>query len=150
MNGAVVAAAWVAAAINLGAGAYGLLRWWQVEPSRAFWPLLRIGQAAALAFAVLCGVAALLGHRPDSGLFWLYVVLPLAVSFVAEQLRVASAESVLDARDLEDAQAVGRLPEADQRSVVLAIVRREMGVMAASSLAVAFLLVRAAMTAAGF
>jgi hypothetical protein len=150
MNGAVVAAAWIAAAINLVAAAFGTWRWWRVEPSRAFWPLLRLAQAATLAFAALCGVAALLGHSPDDGLFWLYVVLPLAVSFVAEQLRVASAAAVLDARDLPDAQSVGRLPEADQRSVVLQIVRREMGVMAASSAAVAFLLVRAVTTAAGF
>jgi hypothetical protein len=50
---------------------------------------------------------------------------------------------VLDARDLEDAQAVGELDEAGQRSVVLAIVRREMGVMAASAVVLAFLAARA-------
>lgn len=149
MNGVVVTAAWIAAAINLVAAALGALRWWRVEPSRLFWPLLRVAQAAAVAFALVAALAALLGHRPDDGLFWLYVVLPLAVSFVAEQLRIASAQSVLDARGLADAQAVGGLPDADQRSVVLQIVRREMGVMAAGSAAVAFLLVRAAATAAG-
>jgi hypothetical protein len=150
MNGLVVWVALSAAVINLAAAAVGALRWWQVEPSRLFWPLLRAGQAAAVAFALLCGVAALLGHRPDDGLFWLYVVLPLAVAFVAEQLRIASAQAVLDARGLDDARAVGGLPAADQRSVVLQIVRREMGVMAAEAAAVAFLLVRAATTAHGF
>jgi hypothetical protein len=50
---------------------------------------------------------------------------------------------VLDARDLEDAQAVGRLPDDEQRSVVLQIVRRELGVMAAAALVIAFLGLRA-------
>jgi hypothetical protein len=66
----------------------------------------------------------------------------VAVSFVAEQLRLTAAHTVLDDRDLEDAQAVGRLDEAGQRSVVLAIVRREMGTMAAAALVVAFLALR--------
>ena len=92
----------------------------------------------------------LAGHKPDDGLFWVYVLVPIAVAFVAEQLRLASAQTVLDGRGLEDARAVGGLPAADQRSVVLQIVRREMGVMTLSAGAMAFLLVRAATTAAGF
>ena len=48
-----------------------------------------------------------------------------------------------DARPARTPQAVGELAEADQRSVVLAIVRREMGVMAAAALVVAFLALRA-------
>lgn len=150
MNDVVVAAAWAAGGVNLAATLWGAWRWYQVEPSRVFWILLRAGQAAAVAFAVLCAVLFVAGHRPDDGLFWVYVLVPIGVSFVAEQLRLASAETVLEARGLEDAQAVGRLPEADQRSVVLQIVRREMGVMTLSAAAIAFLLVRAATTAAGF
>jgi hypothetical protein len=150
MNGVVTTAAWAAAAVNLLVGAFGALRWWLVAPTPWFWPLLRGAQIVSVVFAVLCGVIALAGHRPDDGLFWLYVLLPPAVAFVAEQLRIASADSVLDARDLPDAQAVGALPEAEQRSVVLAILRREMGVMSASCIVVAFLLVRAATTATGF
>ena len=99
---------------------------------------------------MLCGVLVLAGHKPDDGLFWVYVLVPIAVAFVAEQLRLASAQTVLDGRGLEDARAVGGLPAADQRSVVLQIVRREMGVMTLSAGAMAFLLVRAATTAAGF
>ena len=56
---------------------------------------------------------------------------------------MTAAQAVLDDRDLEDAQAVGRLDEQAQRSVVLAIVRREMGTMAAAALVVAFLALRA-------
>ena len=87
------------------------------------------------------------GFAPDDGLFWLYALLPLAVGFVAEQLRLAAAQTVLDARGLADAQAVGRLDEAGQRSVVLAILRREMGVMALAAVVVAFLALRACGTA---
>ena len=58
------------------------------------------------------------------------------MSFVAEQLRIAAAETVLAARGHESARAVGRLPEAEQRSVVLAIVRRELGVMALAALVI--------------
>jgi hypothetical protein len=69
------------------------------------------------------------------------------VSFVAEQFRITAAQTVLDTRGLQDAHAVGRLDEAGQRSVIVAIVRREMGTMAAAALVVAFLCLRAAGTA---
>jgi hypothetical protein len=133
----------VTAVTNLLAGALGAWRWWVVEPSRAFWALCRAGQALAVVQAAVAGVLAALGFDPADGLYWLYALLPVAVSFVAEQLRVSAAQAVLDARDLEDAQAVGKLDEAGQRSVVLAIVRREMGVMAASAVVLAFLAARA-------
>ena len=136
-------AALAAALVSLVAGVLGAWRWWRVEPSRAFWLLCRAGQALAVAQAVLAGVLAALGFDPADGLYWLYALLPVAVSFVAEQLRVTAAQAVLDARDLEDAQAVGELDEARQRSVVLAIVRREIGVMTASAFVVAFLALRA-------
>ena len=131
------------ALVSLVAGVLGAWRWWRVEPSRAFWLLCRAGQALAVAQAVLAGVLAALGFDPGDGLYWLYAVLPVAVSFVAEQLRVTAADTVLDDAGLENAQAVGALDEARQRSVVLAIVRREMGVMTAAALVVAFLALRA-------
>ena len=133
----------VTAVTNLLAGAFGAWRWWLVEPSRTFWVLCRAGQGLAVVQAAVAGVLAALGFDPAADLYWLYALLPVAVSFVAEQLRVTAAEAVLDARNLEDAKAVGELDEAAQRSVVLAIVRREMGVMAASAVVVAFLAARA-------
>ena len=69
------------------------------------------------------------------------------VSFAAEQLRIGSAQSILDARGIPSAQAVAELPEAEQRSVVLAIVRRELGVMTLAALVCAALVVRAAFLA---
>ena len=72
-----------------------------------------------------------------------YGLTPLGVSFLAEQLRLTSADSVLQSRDLEDAQAMRTLPDAEQRAIVAEIVRREVGVMAASALVVTVLGLRA-------
>jgi hypothetical protein len=147
MHDVAALAALVVAALNAVAGLFGAWRWWTVAPSRAFWVLARTGQAAAVALAVVAGVGAVTGFEPADGLFWLYALLPVVVGFVAEQFRAASAQTVLDARDLENAEAVGRLDEAGQRSVVLAILRRELGVMALSAMVVAFLALRAYGTA---
>jgi len=140
-------AALVVATLNAVAALFGAWCWWSVRPSRAFWVLVRVGQAAAVGLAVVAGIGAVTGFAPADSLFWLYALLPLAVGFVAEQFRLAAAQAVLDARDLEDAQAVGRLDEAGQRSVVLAILRREIGVMALAAVVVAFLALRAYGTA---
>ena len=140
-------AALVVATLNAVAALFGAWCWWSVRPSRAFWVLVRVGQAAAVGLAVLAGIGAVTGFAPADSLFWLYALLPLAVGFVAEQFRLAAAQTVLDSRGLEDAQAVGRLDERGQRSVVLAIVRREIGVMALAALVVAFLALRAYGTA---
>jgi hypothetical protein len=128
--------------------------WYWGEPTergaRGFWVLLRIGQGSVLTLAIAVGSLAAAGKRSSDGLFYLYALLPLAVGFVAEQLRIASAQTVLDQRGLEDAQAVGRLDEHDQRHLVALIVRREVGVMALSAAVVVFLALRAASTAHGF
>jgi hypothetical protein len=112
--------------------------------------LLRVGQGSAVIFALAVGALAVAGADSSDSLFYLYALLPLAVGFVAEQLRVASAQTILDQRGLDDAQAVGSLSEADQHVLVAAIVRREIGVMALSALVVVFLALRAAGTAHGF
>jgi hypothetical protein len=136
-------------ALNLAAGALGAWRWREAVPSPAFWPLLRCAQAA-IALQVLLGALLLaLGHQPADSLHILYGVLPLAVSFIAEQLRIGSADAILAGRGLDSAQEVGDLPKEDQRIVVLSIVRREMGVMALSCFIVVALALRAAMTSGG-
>jgi hypothetical protein len=155
MTQAVVAGALVVAALNLAPGVLGAWVWWRGDPSdarsaRLFWVMLRVGQGAALALAIAVGSLAAAGKTASEGLFYLYALLPLAVAFVAEQLRVASAQTILDQHGLADASAVGQLPEAEQRVLVAAIVRREMGVMAISALVVVFLALRAAGTAHGF
>ncbi len=138
-------AAWAVLAVNAIAGALAGWRWWRVEPSDAIWPLLRAGQYLAFAQAAVAGVLYAAGYDPHDELYWLYALLPVAIGLIAEQLRIASAEQVLENRELPDAQAVGALPEAEQRSVVLSIVRREIGIMALAALVVAFLALRAAL-----
>jgi hypothetical protein len=149
MNGAVVAGALAIAALNALPALFGGWRWYRDESSRAFWILLRVAQGGAVLFALAVGVLAAAGHTSTESLFYLYALLPLAVAFVAEQLRIASAQTILDQRGLESAAEVGHLPEVEQLSVVAAIVRREQGIMALSALVVVFLLLRAAGTAHG-
>jgi hypothetical protein len=136
----------VVTALFAAAGLLGAWRWWRVEASPAFGTLLRSAQALLVLQAAVGGVLVLLDRRPSDDLHYVYGLLPLAVSFVAEQLRLAAAESVLAARDLESARAVGALPEPEQRSVAVAIVRRELGVLALGALVSAGLCVRAAFT----
>jgi hypothetical protein len=138
-------AALAALAVNGVAGAYAGLRWWRVAPSAGAWRLLRAGQGVAVAQAVVAGVLAIGGYTPADGLYWLYALLPVAIGFVAEQLRIVSADQVLENREIPDAQAVGRLGEAEQRSVVLAIARREIGITALAAVVVALLALRAAL-----
>jgi hypothetical protein len=150
VTSAVVACALAVATLNALAGGFGGWRWYRGERSTAFWILLRIGQGSALTLAVAVGSLAAAGHYSSDRLFYMYALLPLAVAFVAEQLRVASAQTILDKRALPDAGAVGALPAREQRRVVAAIVSRELGIMALSALVVAFLALRAAGTAHGF
>jgi hypothetical protein len=142
-----VIAAIATLAVNGAAAAFAGLRWWQVRPSAAIWPLLRAGQVLAGLQALLAGVLLVAGFHPHDGLYSLYALLPVAIGVIAEQLRIASAEQVLEQRELADARAVGALPESEQRSVVLAVVRREIGVMALAALVVAVLALRAALIA---
>lgn len=131
-------------ALNLAAGVVGAWAWVRVQPSLVFWRLLRAGQVA-IAVQVLLGAMLLaLGHSPKGDLHILYGVLPLAVSFIAEQLRIGSAETILEGRGFASSQEVGALPPEDQRVVVLSIVRREIGVMAISCFVVVVLALRAA------
>ena len=51
---------------------------------------------------------------------------------------------MLVARDIDDTQQIARLPEAEQQAIVVAILRREMGVMALAAVVVCFLALRAA------
>jgi hypothetical protein len=138
----------VALANGLAAGVGGWL-YFRVGDPRLFWPLLRTAQLLVVGQALFAGVAAALGDRPDSNLYWLYAVLPVAVSLIAEQLRIGAAQAVLDAHDLPDAQAVGDLDAAGQRGIVHEILHRELGVMTAAAAVIVFLALRAAGTSGG-
>ncbi len=135
-------AAVLVAALNLLAGALGGWAWWRGEAGRAFWSAVRAGQAATSVLALLAAVLLITGFEPADDLMYLYLLLPIVVSIIAEQLRVASAQTILDQLGLEDAEAVGRLPEQRQHDVVWSIARREAGVMTIAALVIAFLALR--------
>jgi hypothetical protein len=154
MTEAVVAGSIAVAALNLLAGLDGLLAVWlgntDGATARLFWLLLRVGQGAALTLALAVGSLAAAGDYSTDKLFYLYSLLPLAIALMAEQLRAASAQAVLDQRGLDGSGAVAALPEAEQHALVADILRREIGVMAISALVVVFLALRSASTAHGF
>jgi hypothetical protein len=125
---------------------WGAWCWYRVRSSRLFWQLLRTGQAVVVLEVALGGLLVALGKQ-ESSLHLIYGLLPLAVSFFAEQLRIASAQAVLDVRGLESSAAVGELAPDEQRQVVVAILQRELGVMVLAGVVIVALLARAAGTA---
>jgi hypothetical protein len=129
--------------VNALAGAWGGLQWWRGGSAPGFWPLLRAGQAL-VAVEALDGAILVLQGKALPNLHLIYGLVPLAVSFLAEQLRLVAADQVLEQRGLEGRTDVERLSSEDQHALVRAILRREMGVMAASAGVVALLGVRAA------
>lgn len=135
----------VTIALTGAAGVWGAWCWWRLRSSTWFWRLLRASQVAVVIQAALGGVLLLM-HRKAPGLHVLYGVLPLLVSFLAEQLKISSAQMVLDQRGFETAGAVGKLPADEQQEVVVSILQREVGVMVLAAVVNVVLLARAAMT----
>jgi len=125
---------------------YGIWAWSRPAQRVWFWRLLRAAQLVVVVQVALGGILVALGHKPR-GLHVLYGVLPLAVSLIAEMLRAASAQTVLDARGFASAQEVGKRPPEEQRAVVVAILRREFGLIAIAAVVIVVLLLRAAQTA---
>ncbi len=137
----------IASIVLMGAaGLLGAWLYWRAETSAWFWRFLRAGQIVVVLEAALGGILELQHHKTTS-IHIIYGLLPLAVSFIAEQLRIASAQMILDSRGFESAADVGKLPEIDQRRVVVSIVQREIGVMALAAIVIVVLLARAAGTA---
>jgi hypothetical protein len=133
-------------ALLTAAALWGAWCWYRVRQSPLFWRLLRAGQAVIVLEVALGGVLLLLRYK-ESSLHLIYGLLPLAVSFIGEQLRIAAAQTVLDQRGLESGADVGQLPQEEQQEVVLNIVQRELGVMVLAAIVMAVLLFRAAGTA---
>lgn len=127
-------------------GIFATWGWWRSSSSPWFWRTLRVAQAVLVVQVALGGVLVVLGHKL-SQLHVIYGVLPLLLSLIAEALRASSAQTVLDARGYASAQAVGDRPAEEQRAVVLAILRRELGLMGVAALVIVVVLLRAAQTA---
>lgn len=130
-------------AINLIAGTLGGLAWQRNRVSMPFWYLLRVAQLATLVFVVFECFLYAKGHRSEDDLHYLYVFLPVIASLFAEAMRGASASQELGDVDFKS------LSEEKQRTVGLAIVRRETGVMTVALFVAAFLVWRALETTVG-
>jgi hypothetical protein len=127
-------------ALNAAAGLVGGIAWYRDRPSVPFWYLLRAAQVSVFVQALLGGLLLVTNHEPEDGLHYLYGILPLVVSFIAEGARADAAHREVGETDYEN------LPQADQEALALAIVRREMGIMAVSCGVILFLGLRAAGT----
>jgi heme A synthase len=130
--------------LNLVAFAVGGIAWFRDRPSISFWYLLRAAQAAVFLQVTLGGLLVFTNHKPDDSLHYLYGILPLVVSLIAEGARGGAAERELRDVDFESLDADA------QQSLALAIVRREMGIMAVSCGVILFLALRAAGTSGAF
>jgi heme A synthase len=130
--------------LNLGAFALGGVAWLRDRASVPFWLLLRAAQVAVFVQVMLGGLLVFTNHKPDDGLHYLYGILPLLVSLIAEAARTGAAERELGDIDFE------ALPADAQQDLALAIVRREMGIMAVSCGVILFLALRAASTSGAF
>jgi len=157
LSAAYTALALAAIALSLLAAGAGLFSWQRRKPSVAFWYLLRVAQVVTGLFVLFAAVVYATGHRADDGLHYLYVFLPVAVSFMAELIRGASAGQELGDRlspsepksNQELGELFARLDPAEQEKIGLAIIRRETAVMSIACLVIAFLLWRAIETTTG-
>ena len=131
-------------ALNAAAFAVGGVAWYRDRPSIPFWYLLRAAQASVFLQVMLGGLLVFTDHKPAESLHYLYGILPLVVSLIAEGARTGAAE-----RELRDVEFESLSPDA-QQAMALAIVRREMGIMAVSCGVILFLALRAATTSGAF
>ncbi|MDQ2629478.1 MAG: hypothetical protein M3Y75_00695 [Actinomycetota bacterium] len=140
MVGLHIAMGVILIALNGAAFAVGGIAWFRDRPSIPFWYLLRAAQASVFAQALIGGFLVAIGHEQDDGLHYLYGILPLVVSFIAEGARADAAHREIGETDYEN------LPTPEKETIALAIVRREMGIMAVSCGVILFLGLRAAGT----
>lgn len=124
-------------AANLVAGVWGAVAWYSRRPSVGFWYVLRFAQLAVVLQVALGGLLLLLGEVA-ADLHYVYGVLPLLVSLLAEGARSIANEHELEGLDFE------ALPRQRQSAIASAIVRRETGIMAVSALVILGLTLRAA------
>ena len=125
---------------NAVAGLWGGIAWLRNEPAVGFWYALRFALVAVVVQVMAGAWLLLLNYQAPDELHYLYGVLPIVVSLLAEAIRAGAGERELEGLDFE------ALPRDRQRIIVLAIVRRETGIMAVSALVIVFLALRAAGT----
>ena len=126
--------------LNLAGGVIGGVAWFRNRPSIPFWYILRFAQISVFIQALLGGLLLITDHQAKENLHYLYGILPLVISFIAEGARLGAAQRELGDMDIES------FPEEGRNKIALLIVRREMGIMAVSCGVIFFLALRAATT----
>ncbi|HWK28654.1 MAG TPA: hypothetical protein VNS09_18960 [Solirubrobacter sp.] len=132
----------IAIGANLLAAAIGAGAWLAKRNPKLFWIVLRIGQGLIMLQAVI-GAALLLDGRDLPRLHLVYGLTPIAVAFLAEQLKLLAAQSLLDKHGYSGGADVAKLPRDEQLAFVTAVLRREVGTMATAAFVVAILAARA-------
>src|ERR1044072_10041404 len=85
--------------LNLAAGVLGGVAWFRSRPSIPFWYLLRAAQASVFLQVLLGGLLIFTNHEAGDELHYLYGLLPLLVSFLAEGARTGAAQRELGETD---------------------------------------------------
>jgi hypothetical protein len=124
--------------LNLAAAVVGGASWWRDRPSVNFWYLLRVAQVSVMIQILLGGVLVFTGHEASNNLHYLYGLLPLPVSLIAEGARAGAAQQEIGDLDID------ALDENQQRTLAMAIFRRETGIMTMSCIVIFLLALRAA------
>jgi hypothetical protein len=132
----------LAITLNALAAVVGAAAWLVRRNPKPFWWCLRAGQVLIMVEAVI-GAALVLDGRDLPRLHLVYGLTPIAVAFLAEQLKLLATQTLLDSRGFEGGADIERLPETEQRGFITAVLRRELGVMATSAGIVAVLAARA-------
>jgi hypothetical protein len=125
---------------NLAAGLWGAACWYLRRPSVGFWYLLRIAQVSVVVQVALGALLTLEGREAPDGLHYVYGLLPIVVTLLAEGARIVASDHELEGLDFD------ALPRDRQRAVAAAISRRETGIMAVSALVILGLALRATFT----
>jgi hypothetical protein len=125
-------------ATNALAGIWGAVSWYRRRPSVGFWYALRVAQVAVVVQIAIGGLLLLDGREALDGLHYVYGVLPVLITLLAEGARIQATEHELEGLDFDS------LPRERQAAVAAAISRRETGIMAVSALVILGLALRAA------
>src|SRR5829696_7734243 len=132
-----------ALATNAVAAVWGAVAWLRKDAraSIAFWPLLRVAQAAVVVQAVVGFILLARGLAAPDGLHVIYGIAPLVVSLVSEGMRVGVAQ-----RELETVDDVEALERGEQVALARRVALNEMGVMTVGALLILTLALRAYQT----
>jgi len=133
-----------AAAGCLVAGTSGALAFRSGFAHPRAWVAIRVAQGLVLAAAAFGAVLIAGVGESGHGLQYGYSLMAAAVSFAAEQLRLASAATVLSQMGIDGSAGVSALSEHEQNAIARRIALRELGVETVALFVCVALLLRGA------